>query len=71
MTNCSFPAEALIREMRRVCAIADATDDIASIGAAARYVHDTNLLRHDHEDVMGCQCWYEAVKRLKKEARTN
>jgi hypothetical protein len=62
---CTFPAEALIREMRKVCADADATHDLDSISKAARYVRDTNLLRHDHEELTSCGCWYVAVNKLR------
>jgi hypothetical protein len=68
MTNCSFPAEALIREMRRVCADADAVNDLATISKASRYARRTIELRKDHEEMYNCDCWLEALKKVKASA---
>jgi hypothetical protein len=73
MTNCSFPAEALIREMRRVCADADAVNDLATISKASRYARRTIELRKDHEEMYnGCPLLAgSAEESSRKKSRTN
>lgn len=65
---CQFPALALVREMRRVCALADLADDPKRIQDAAEYVRLTNMLRLHHEDLTDCHCWFHAVQQANAEA---
>lgn len=64
---CDFPSSQLLAEMRRVARAADDSRDQAQIGYAANYARLTGELRMAHEDVTGCQCWYEAVEHASRE----
>lgn len=64
---CSFPARILAAEMHRVAREADLSQDSVQIMYACAYVKATCDLRLAHEDLTGCQCWYEAVAQYDKE----
>jgi len=63
---CTFPAKELHAEMRRIAQLADESHDAAQIAFACCFVKATNDLRLSHEDITGCNCWYEAVEAAKE-----
>ncbi len=58
---CDFPAKELLGLMRKAVTDAEASNDSAKLTYAAGYVKATCDLRLYHEDLTGCQCWYEAL----------
>jgi hypothetical protein len=58
---CDFPAKVLLGLMHQVAKDLDASNNPAQLTYAAGYLKATGDLRLFHEDLTGCQCWYEAV----------
>jgi hypothetical protein len=64
MTNCIFPAAAILEQMRQIAREADSlmpTHPEAALTRLRAY-RELEVLRLDHEAQTGCQCWFEAVE---------
>jgi len=60
---CDFPAAELLRMRRQVAISADASNDTTFVRNAMQFAKGVDDVRLAHEDLTGCQCWYEAVKK--------
>ena len=57
--NCEFPAAQLVKMRREIAKQADMSSDPEFVSNCCNFVMAVDRLRLAHEDVNGCQCWYE------------
>lgn len=58
---CDFPARQLLEQARRITTETDPLGDPAKLTYACGFIKAIGDLHRYHEDLTGCQCWYEAL----------
>jgi hypothetical protein len=63
---CNFPSAALLAYKRQLAIECDRELDESNRRHRMTTVMAIETLRMMHEDIDGCQCWYEAVGEVKR-----
>lgn len=58
---CDFPAKELLAYRRSLVALVQSSQSAVKIHAIGTTITLIDKLRREHEEIDGCQCWYDAL----------
>jgi len=62
---CTFPAKELLESLHDALSYAVDSNEPAKMTYAMGFIKAIDDVRMFHEDLTGCECWYQAIEELK------